>query len=65
MSITKTMYGTPMVYFTRDISSKGLLNIFNALQWDKYRNGSTAVKISTGEPPKSNYLRPELIKDLI
>lgn len=65
MSITKTMYGTPMVYFTRDISSKGLLNIFKALQWDKYRNGSTAVKISTGEPPKSNYLRPELIKDLV
>ena len=65
MSITKTMYGTPMVYFTRNISSKGLLNVFKALHWDKYRNGSTAVKISTGEPPKSNYLRPELIKDLV
>ena len=65
MSISSTMYGTPMVYFTKDISSNGLINIFKALQWDKYRTGSTAVKISTGEPPKSNYLRPELIGDLV
>ena len=27
--------------------------------------GKTAVKISTGEPPASNYLRPELIGDLV
>ncbi|MDE6675193.1 MAG: DUF362 domain-containing protein, partial [Acetatifactor sp.] len=28
-------------------------------------SGSVAVKISTGEPPASNYLRPELIADLV
>lgn len=27
--------------------------------------GKVAVKLSTGEPPASNYLRPELIKDLV
>jgi uncharacterized Fe-S center protein len=27
--------------------------------------GKVAVKLSTGEPPRSNYLRPELIKDLV
>ena len=27
--------------------------------------GKIAVKISTGEPPASNYLRPELIGDLV
>ena len=57
-------YQTP-VYFTKDISARSLVNIFKALDWDEYRNGDTAVKISTGEPPKSNYLRPELIKDLV
>lgn len=28
-------------------------------------SGKTAVKLSTGEPPASNYLRPALIKDLV
>ena len=27
--------------------------------------GNVVVKMSTGEPPNSNYLRPELIKDLV
>ena len=27
--------------------------------------GKIAVKLSTGEPPNSNYLRPELVKDLV
>ena len=27
--------------------------------------GKAGVKINTGEPPASNYLRPELIKDLV
>lgn len=27
--------------------------------------GKIAVKLSTGEPPASNYLRPELIKELV
>lgn len=38
------------------------MKIYDALGW--MPEGKTAVKISTGEPPASNYLRPELIGDL-
>ena len=52
-----------IVYFTSDISSEGLVNIYNALDWNP--QGKIAVKISTGEPPSSNYLEPELIGNLV
>ena len=55
--------GSPTVYFTSDISAEGLVRIYEALGWTP--SGKTAVKISTGEPPASNYLRPELIGDLV
>ena len=55
--------GSPTVYFTSDISAEGLVKIYEALGWTP--SGKTAVKISTGEPPASNYLRPELIGDLV
>ena len=54
---------SPMVYFTSDISAEGLVRIYEALGWSP--TGKVAVKISTGEPPASNYLRPELIGDLV
>ena len=54
---------TPTVYFTSDISPEGLVHIYNILEWNP--QGKVAVKISTGEPPASNYLRPELIEDLV
>ena len=53
----------PLVYFTSDISAEGLVRIYESLGWDP--QGKPAVKISTGEPPASNYLRPELIGDLV
>ena len=53
----------PVVYMTRDVSPAGLLRAYQALNWEP--TGKTAVKLSTGEPPNSNYLRPELIKDLV
>ena len=53
----------PVVYFTSDISPEGLVRIYEALGWEP--TGRIAVKISTGEPPASNYLRPELIGDLV
>ncbi|MBQ6551190.1 MAG: DUF362 domain-containing protein [Lachnospiraceae bacterium] len=53
----------PVVYFTSDISAEGLVAIYQALGWEP--TGPVAVKISTGEPPASNYLRPELIGDLV
>ena len=58
-----TASGSPTVYFTSDISAEGLVRIYEALGWTP--SGKTAVKISTGEPPASNYLRPELIGDLV
>ena len=51
------------VYFTSDISPAGMVAVYEALGWEPA--GKTAVKLSTGEPPASNYLRPELIKDLV
>lgn len=53
----------PLVYFTSDISAEGLVRIYESLSWEP--QGKSAVKISTGEPPASNYLRPELIEDLV
>ena len=53
----------PLVYFTRDISASGMLRLYDALGW--IPSGKTGVKISTGEPPASNYLRPELLKDTV
>ena len=53
----------PTVYMTTDISPEGLMAIYEALDWTP--TGSVAVKLSTGEPPNSNYLRPELIKDVV
>lgn len=53
----------PKVYMTTDISPEGLMAVYEALEWTP--EGNTAVKLSTGEPPASNYLRPELIKDLV
>ena len=53
----------PLVYFTSDISAEGLVRIYETLGWEP--QGKSAVKISTGEPPASNYLRPELIGDLV
>lgn len=53
----------PVVYMTTDISPDGLMAVYEALHWTP--TGNVAVKLSTGEPPASNYLRPELIADLI
>ena len=55
--------GTPVVYMTNDISPEGLMAVYEAMGW--MPTGKVAVKISTGEPPNSNYLRPELIKELV
>lgn len=54
---------TAVVYFTSNISSEGLMTVYEALKWEP--TGKVAVKLSTGEPPASNYLDPELIKDLV
>ena len=53
----------PIVYMTADISPAGIMEVYEALGWKP--TGKVAVKLSTGEPPASNYLRPELIKDVV
>jgi uncharacterized Fe-S center protein len=59
----KTDDNPPAVYMTTNISPEGLMAVYQAL--DASPSGKIAVKITTGEPPNSNYLRPELIKDLV
>lgn len=53
----------PEVFYLSDISPEAMVKIYQALQWNP--TGKVAVKLSTGEPPSSNYLRPELIKDVV
>lgn len=54
--------GAPVVYMTTDISAEGLTAIYEALGASPA--GNIAVKLSTGEPG-SNYLRTDLIGDLV
>jgi hypothetical protein len=53
----------PIVYFTSNITPESLVAVYERLGWNP--TGKVAVKLSTGEPPESNYLRPELIKELV
>jgi len=54
-----------VVYFTADISPAGLQKAYDALNLPPPAGAKVAVKLSTGEPPNSNYLRATLIKDFI
>ena len=51
------------VYFTKNITPESLVKIYEAL--GVKLKGKVGVKISTGEPGGHNYLKPELIKDLV
>lgn len=51
-----------IVYMTEEISAKSLVAIYEALEASP--TGNIAVKLSTGEPG-SNYLRTDLIGDLV
>ena len=51
------------VYFTSEITPESLVKVYDALGVEP--KGKVAVKISTGESSRSNYLGPELIKDLV
>ena len=52
------------VYYTSDISPEAMVAIYDALGV-KLTGDSIAGKLSTGEPPASNYLDPALIADLV
>lgn len=51
------------VYMTTDISSVGLMAVYNAL--GRKATGKVAVKLHSGEPGGNHYLHPEFIKDLV
>lgn len=53
----------PIVYMTTDISADGLMKVYLAMGWEP--TGDVAVKLSTGEPPASNYLKTDLIEDVV
>jgi uncharacterized Fe-S center protein len=54
--------GASKVYFTQDLSGKGLLAAYEALGVPV--SGKVAIKLHMGEPGNQNYLRPELLRDL-
>lgn len=51
------------VYFTSNISSSELIEIFKHLSKDL--KGKIAVKVHSGEPGGNNFLKPEFMKDLV
>ena len=53
----------PKVYQTREITPESLVKVYRALGVPA--KGRVAVKMSTGEGSNPNYLKPELVKDLI
>ena len=53
----------PVVYFISNISPESLVAAYQSLGVEL--PGKVGVKMSTGESERSNYLRPELIADLI
>jgi uncharacterized Fe-S center protein len=54
---------TATVYFTKEISPESLMNIYKSL--GREAKGKVAVKVHMGEPTGTNYLNPDLIKDLV
>lgn len=53
----------PEVYFIREITPRNMVRIYEALE--RPATGKVAVKLSTGEPGGHNYLKPELIKEIV
>lgn len=51
------------VYFTKDISSNSLVNLYNLLGFEL--KGKVAVKLHSGEFGNQNYLKPEFLKNII
>jgi uncharacterized Fe-S center protein len=53
-----------VVYFTKDITPESLVSIYEALGVNS-EGKRVAVKISTGESSRTNYLRPAFIQNLV
>ena len=57
------MTSKPKVYFTKEITSEKLIEIYNKLEIKL--QGNIAVKVHSGEKGNKNFLRPEFMKPLI
>ncbi|MCL1818765.1 MAG: hypothetical protein FWG35_07525, partial [Spirochaetaceae bacterium] len=55
--------GGSKVYFTQDISARGVLEAYKRLGVSV--SGKVAIKLHMGEDGNANYLRPELLRDLV
>ena len=53
----------PKVYFTKEISSEKLIELYKKL--DIKLEGNIAVKVHSGEKGNQNFLRPEFMKPLV
>lgn len=51
-----------VVYFTRDVSSAGLMKVYRAL--NQKIEGNVGIKVSFGGPDEE-VLQPELLRDLV
>jgi len=51
------------VYFTKDVSSNGLLKVYEALNISL--KGNVAIKLHSGEKGNQNFVKPEFVKPLI
>lgn len=51
------------VYFTKNITSENLVNIYKKLEIGL--DGNVAVKVHSGEPGGNNFLKPEFMKELV
>jgi len=63
VSEAPTQTGTPIVYFTNDISPAGLMAAYEALGLEA--TGNVAVKVHTGEPGNTHFVRPEFMRGLV
>lgn len=63
ISESDTAENVPVVYMTKDITSAALIAMYEKL--GRKATGKVAVKLSMGEPGGHNYLKPDLVKDLV
>ena len=62
---TPLLAEVPTVFMITEITSEGLMAIYEALGRKPAIGQKVAVKISTGESEHSNHLRPDLIRTLV
>lgn len=63
ISESDTSENVPVVYMTKEITPAALIAMYQKL--GRKATGKVAVKLSMGEPGGHNYLKPELVKDLV